>query len=360
MRSPTPLHAAALELGRRGVEIEEADAAELVAAYVARWPGLSERPELAALPLLVTLRGFHAGDARPHARGGALAAAALDPELEPLGRGPRLACLKEGVPAGELDALVEAYAAMGLEARVVHHAAVERASGRHGEGASHGAVAVARDRAALDAVVAAQRAYRSGDRSALLEVALLLGYPRCCVEAFAALPDAGDNLALERRPFLRAPAAALSTLLHRVGALRLAAHHPCSPDCAGSGALASAALDGLRARDERAAAWALGELGRPVLFLDHARRARLCGAWAGERFVVEELAPIGGVDWLGCDPARVVAITLRRDAVRLELATGGAEEIDAPAPLLTTPGAPLAGAARAAIAEEVGCAPGEE
>ena len=115
----------------------------------------------------------------------------------------------------------------------------------------------------------------------LRELGALLGYPPCCVEAFAAQPERGDDLynryAAAARTEGRGPwRASLNDTEHK-----LLAHFPCTYRCSASTAQAERLLDqlpelGLPADALRAA------LRGPVLYFDSAHRVHLEGEVEGE------------------------------------------------------------------------------
>jgi len=134
------------------------------------------------------------------------AAASLDREVDAVAAGVKPACLKEGIPGDESEGLVRAYVAMGLFAEVVSRHDLDEGSGRHRDGGSRAIVAVAREEATLRRLVESQRTMEAAhDRSRVAEVGRLMGFPPCCVAAFEARADRGDNLDLERAPFRTRP-----------------------------------------------------------------------------------------------------------------------------------------------------------
>jgi hypothetical protein len=224
----------------------------------------------------------------------------------------------------------------------------------HEPGDAFAIVAVAADEATLAEVRDAQRGHRSGDGGDPAAImGALMGYPACCVRAFAAQADRGDNLQNERLTLRRAPAATLHPLLNRLAHLRLVSHHPCSGDCAASVAVAEAVLARLAAMSPEAAAGVGAVLSEPVLFLDYERRVRLRGAFEGDAFVVEEAAPVGRGPgrWhgQGFDLRDLARVRLSPRGVSAALRDGRRVEIEASLPLLVVPGAPLAPAALAAL-----------
>lgn len=330
-------------LAARDRRLSDSDVLEAAVAHVLRWPGIEADPRAAFEPVEQALR--------LRTKGPRAATLCFDPEVELVAAGRKAACMKEGVPSERAPTLVRAYRAMGLAAGVAATHDLTPARDEHVAGRSLALVVVARDEPSLAAAIAAQRAHSSENRDrAVREMGDLMGYPACCVEAFAAQALRGDNLDNERATFLRAPGAALHPLLHRLGAARLVSHHPCAPNCSASVSIAELVLERLGALDQEAASWARAELVRPVLSLDYARRIVLDGAWREGVFEVTRASALDEPDRLGFDPSSLVRIRLARDHVELELTAGERRRVDARAPLLSVPGEPLAKAALAAIA----------
>ena len=85
------------------------------------------------------------------------------------------------------EALCRAYRAMSLVADIVELHGLAQGRDAHERGADFAIVAVAADQAALDEVLAAQRAHASAQGKAAVEaMGALMGYPTCCVQAFLA------------------------------------------------------------------------------------------------------------------------------------------------------------------------------
>jgi hypothetical protein len=278
----------------------------------------------------------------------------LDVELDGLLAGEKPAALKEAVPRAEVAGALARWRALGLAAEVVgEHGR------REGEGAIVGGdafvtVALARDAATLEEVLALQRAHVAGARSTpVREMGALMGYPECCTRAFLEQRERGDNLENERRPFRRAPSASLDARVHRVGRFRLVSHHLCAPDCAPSIAQASRMLARLSTREPARAELVARTLAKPVLFLDYERRLELEGRFEGPdapAFIVRSFAALGDGGWLGVDG--LDRIELDGGGVTLVAASGARRRVEAPMPLLTTPGQPLAAPALAALGAE--------
>jgi len=181
----------------------------------------------------------------------------------------------------------------------------------------------------------------------------LMGYPACCVRAFAAQADRGDNLQNERLTLRRAPAATLHPLLNRLAHVRLVSHHPCAADCAASVAVAEAVLGRLAAISPEAAEGVRAGLAEAVLCLDYERRVRLRGGFEGDVFVVSGAAPVGRASgrWhgQGFDLGDLARLRLSPRGVSADLRDGRHVEIEASGPILVIPGAALAPSALAAL-----------
>ncbi len=328
--------------------IPDADIVEVATRFVMRWPGLASAPSLAHLPVRAAIEAWGAPLSFLIDRLGP-AAAAFDPEIEALGVTAKVASLKESVRGADAEDMARAYRAMGLAAEVVLRHSMERTSGAHASGADHAVVCVARDEVSLAAVLSAQRSLAASrgaaNREAVRELGAHMGYPECCVAAFADLEDRGDNLANERAPFLRSPEAPLHPLLHRTGAVRLLAHHLCSPACAASIAFAERVVDRLRAADPDAPARLLALLRAPSLFLDYDRFASIEGAWRGPVFAIEGVIRTGRSTPFEHLLAPAITARLAPDAVTLGFADGAERAIPATRPLLVVPGDPITKAA---------------
>jgi MoaA/NifB/PqqE/SkfB family radical SAM enzyme len=338
---------AADRLGRLLPELPEPDLLEMVVRFVLRWPAFAEAPGLAALPILQALFAWGALPAEVLRVAGPTVAS-FDREVEGVASGTKEACLKEGVAREDAAPLVEAYRTMGLAAAICSAHALGGEDGRHLAGDSHAIVAVARDEATLAAVLRHQRGVEAGDAGQIAPMGARMGYPPCCTAAFLGERDRGDNLALESLPFRRHPERPLDPRLNRLGAVSLLSHLLCSPDCAGSIALAEGLLGVLARLDEGAPRRILEHLAAPVLRLDYRRAALLVGAWQGDRFRLDELRPFAGAP-LGIDHRRARSLRLRADGVIFDLDGEGPRLLPSPAPLLVEPGSPLAPAVRACL-----------
>jgi MoaA/NifB/PqqE/SkfB family radical SAM enzyme len=341
-------------LSSRDRMLMDADALEAATSFVLRWPGLAEVPEDAQLPFDQAIRAW-----APGCEGSAAATVGFDPEVDLVASGDKPACLKEGVPAAAALRLVRAYGAMGLSAAIVERHDVGGAGDVHRSGDRFAIVAVARDAATLAAVVDAQRAHHAREGAAsgserLATVGELMGYPRCCREAFAQQAERGDNLENERLTLLRSPGARVHPLLNRLARVRLISHHPCTADCAASIAIAREVLARCAAISPDAALWVQRELERPVLYLDYGRSLYVRGRFEGDAFLVDEAElvhrifhrRVGADDF---DPAKLASFTLRPSMVIAHQRDGRRFELSAPSPLLLIPGVPLPAPALAAL-----------
>jgi hypothetical protein len=333
----------------RACALVDADLIELAARLLTRYPGLGAVPEVASLPLREALRSWGALGASGPARVDA-ALLGIDTEIELVAHGAKRACLKEAVLRADADALCRAYRAMGFAAETVAIYGLTPSHDRHERGVEYATVAVARDQAAREEVLAAQAANANNPGGAAAEaVGALMGYPSCCVQAFLRQPARGDNLENERLTFRRGTEQELDPLLHRVGSVRVLSHHPCTPSCAASIALGERILELLAAIDAPATARARQRMERPVLFLDYRQRLELAGAWEGDRFRVDEAEVLDHPQDFPIDATTIAAIELSTDGACFTLRDGSRVEIRASFPLLTNPGGVLAPMARSAL-----------
>ncbi|MEI8256994.1 MAG: hypothetical protein WCJ30_15075, partial [Deltaproteobacteria bacterium] len=341
----------------RSCSLVDADVLEVATRFVMRYPGLANAPDVAVLPVRQALRAF--GGVGPNGRAEIDAALiGFDPEIALLASGEKRGCLKENVSREEAPGLCRAYRAMGFAADIVEFHGLDAGEDAHVRGADFAIVAVAADDAALAEVLTAQRAHGAAkSREAVEAMGALVGYPPCCVRAFLDQRTRGDNVDNERMPFRRAPGEALHPLLHRVAGVRLLSHHLCSPSCAGSIRIGEAIVRALEAIDPQATARVLQRLARPVLFLDYQRRLELQGSWEGDRFRVDRAHSLGEARHLGLDPSAISAIEVLPASVCFAMRDGSHREIAVSNPLLTSPGAPLAPSALAAIGGPISASP---
>lgn len=123
---------------------------------------------------------------------------------------------------------------------------------------------------------------RDQRRTVVEAIGHLLGFPQCCVRAYARQVEHGPTQDA-RATLARSGDVAPSPLLNRAGRFRLVEHHPCRHDCSASLALASEALARLRSVSARAADHALEHLGRTHLLLGDSA-FELTGSWTGDTF----------------------------------------------------------------------------
>jgi MoaA/NifB/PqqE/SkfB family radical SAM enzyme len=314
-------------------DLADADVLEIATQFVLRWPGLKDAPEVAHLPLIVAMRTWdvHPRDVATSLRAGVM----IDLELERIASGEKAALLKEGVLVTEASELVRAYVAMGFSAAVVETHDMDATGGSHTEGASHAIVAVALDDEVLTRVLTLQRARDTHAMGALM------GYPACCVEAFAAQPDRRDNLENERWTLRRSQGAVVDSRITRLGRVRLLSHHLCRVDCAESIAIADRALARVAQVSPEGAQWLEHALARPALFLDHARSAILEGTLTGSRFEVRAIETLPGRS-LGTPIDQIRALEVFADRVVIHTLEGERRVLRADRPLLVIPGVPFA------------------
>lgn len=336
-------------LGRQGGRAGGIDALELAEGAFEVHPALAEVADVAHLTVVQALAAWAAATGVLRATIGPRLAT-FDPEADAVRLGLKPACLKEQVPAGDVAGLGRAYAALGLRSREVSRYRLEARRGDHVPGDEMSIVAVARDGATLDALASRQGALRRArDPRLVVEVGELMGYPPCCAEAFARLDDQGDNLGNERRPFVDHPGERVDRRLSRLGALRLVSHHLCSPSCAPSARLAAALVEAMASIDPEGARGLERALAAPVLFVDYRRRARLTGAWQGDRFALEHVESLEDDPGFSQALAGATALSVDPAGVVVHHPTGE-RRIDGSFPLLVVPGEPLAPAAQAALA----------
>lgn len=338
-------------MSRPGQRPEEADVLEITAEYMQRWPGLANAPDVAHLPLAHTLDTK--GDPYTMAREGAAVLAAYDLELEGIRAGDRSACLKENVKAADAEGFIRAMRAMGFAAGVAGRHGFVAGADAHTAGSSHCVIAVARDDATLERAQAIFAAH-STDKGPgpIREMAVLLGYPACCAEAFATNPARGDNLENERAMFRRAPGAALDPLLNRYARTRLLSHFPCRPDCAESVTVAARVLERMGALSERGAEWTRAQLGTSVLFVDYERKALVRGRWEHGAYVIEQWTRYGD-EWQGVAASSIQAVRLRPNGLDFMLKDGATRALNADGAFIVEPGKPLSPESWKAMAAHV-------
>ncbi len=338
---------AAKRIGTVMPELNEADVLEMTTSFVLRWPAFAQSPDLAALPLLYAPLSWGPSPVDVIAVAGAVIAG-YDREVEAVAGGEKPACLKEGIRREDVEDLIRAYHLMGVAAQPVSTHALGSDDGRHGRGKSHAIVAVARDVETLNRVVEHQRKVEHRERAHIAAMGELMGYPPCCIEAFAGQSAHGENLELERAPLRAHAQTPLEPLINRFGAVSLISHLLCSPRCEASIDRARHTLDALARVDSAAVDSIVRHLSTPVLRLDYRRAAMLAGRWQEQRFLVQEIRPLASTDF-EIDTKLIRAIRLGRDRVIFELEGGGSHAVGANAPMLVEPGHALAAAVCAAI-----------
>jgi len=133
------------------------------------------------------------------------------------------------------------------------------------------------------AAILAARLQTEGDPSASLRaIGELMGYPRCCVEAFAAQTDRSNNTRNRYATAARTPdGGAWPWELNNLHTLLIPCY-PCSYACGAAHALAASALAAMDAAHPGARR-AIGErLARPALYFDHERQIVLHGEASGD------------------------------------------------------------------------------
>jgi hypothetical protein len=339
-------------LHNAGRMYSDADVLEAASRFIMRWPGLANAPDAAPLAFEQARRIFWGH--QPVRAPESVVLLGFDPEIELVATGDKRGCLKENIPAKSAPDLVRAYQAMGLHASIVTHHGLSQATDEHQAGNDYCIIAVAHDAASLEAVLAAQKEHRQGqgsDERVATVMGALMGYPECCVKAFLAQSSRGDNLDNERLTFRRAPTAPLSPLLNRFGSLRLISHHPCTPNCAGSIALAEKIMARIAVLDEAAATWLQAELRKHVLFPDYSRRVSLQGHWEGHEYLVDQAEALDDPRRLGAPLDGLRRIELRPDCALFRYANGNSSTVQGNAPFIVTPGEPLAPASLAQMGE---------
>lgn len=264
----------------------------------------------------------------------------FDVELEAVAAGVKPACMKEGLDPSATAALLATAAKRGLAADVVHrHGRTD--VGGHARGDAFATVAVARDASVLAEVQRLQRMHAVGASNTPVDaMGALMGYPACCIAAFAEHPTRGDNVENEKLPFRRSPSAVFDAHNNRLARARLISHHLCSPDCAASAALGRQLL---RLFPPALAEEVRSELSRPILFVSYELRAHVEGRFENDEFVATAMRPIDG---------ELPEYVLHASRLRLDetgIVADRDRRFDCLRPLLAVPGAALTAAAHAAI-----------
>jgi hypothetical protein len=180
------------------------------------------------------------------------------------------------VPANEVDALHAKYAGVTIVRREIT-LSVEHATGRRvyesdvGEKNAH--VFVSKDAALARR---AAQLWDEGSSRHALAIGELMGYPACCVAAFVALGERGNNAALTYVTAARSRA--LGAAFHAV--LNSAVRHviPCTPCSFGCTRAIAWAERVVNALPENVAKSLRRALARPVLYFDESRAIAFEGA----------------------------------------------------------------------------------
>lgn len=308
----------------------EANLLELVVALVTREPQLTGHPQAVAAWLRQRVQAWGADAARALCQLGGAELLADDPELQRLqSAAAKAACFKEGVPRGEVAALCEAFAAMGLSAAVVHHHGLPQHGGDHTAGEAFAVIAVARDRPTLAEAIALQQRLTGGDHTVVPALGALMGYPACCVGAFAAQSGHRDNLALELQPLRTSRGRRLRAELNRLSGVPLLSHHLCAVDCADSIGLAAETLQRWRLLHPLATEWVEARLRTPLLLVEGQAPLAVEAGWVADR--VQVAAILSRSDrgrWLARGDSVLasplgVAVVARAGAQAVEIAKWG-------------------------------------
>jgi hypothetical protein len=145
----------------------------------------------------------------------------FDPELAALELGLRRALKREAFDEDEARADLAWLTRHGLAVRRV--GAIDR-DGRR-------SMLAAREESALDALEALELSAQRGEASAVAELGAWLGYPPCCVDAFAALGPRDDALSFALRLADPREGPLPPELLVLSSGLALVSHLPCDPRC---------------------------------------------------------------------------------------------------------------------------------
>jgi MoaA/NifB/PqqE/SkfB family radical SAM enzyme/radical SAM superfamily enzyme YgiQ (UPF0313 family) len=262
----------------------------------------------------------------------------IDRELLQLRAGLRSLIKAERRTVAEAEATAEAYRAQGVLA------AVYRGPAGQGGAPPRAIAFVATTREALDEALAIEpslTAARDGRAALVLRMGALLGYPACCVRAFADAPDQDDPTHIAR--LSRRHVGPLPFELNWAAVtLRLFSHYPCAPDCAATASLARATLDAMHARAPAVAAAFERALRSVVLVQAADRFVALCGAQAepdGYRYD-DVLSPRS----LGIDPGALDRPLVRAFELEIaaRLAAGDRVRLRGTSLLFERAGAPVA------------------
>jgi hypothetical protein len=133
---------------------------------------------------------------------------------------------------------------------------------------------------------AARRAARlqaDGDpTAALAELGALMGYPPCCVAAFAAQPDRSNNTWNRYATVARTPPGPWYGELNNLSVM-LVPFFPCAYRCDAARAFARGVLEAMATTHPETTKRLCAHLSRPVLYFDHAHHVILDGGFEGGR-----------------------------------------------------------------------------
>lgn len=137
----------------------------------------------------------------------------------------------------------------------------------------------------------------------------LLGYPACCVQAFAAQADRSDN-SYNRYAIAARTAWGPGPWPPRLDdtSLKLLPHFACSYRCEGSRAQADALMAALEQEDAALASEVAAYLGGPVLYFDHDHQLRFDGAVSEGGVAYRSLA----IPWSASDAFSTLAGAIAR------------------------------------------------
>jgi hypothetical protein len=314
------IYQAANALHEHAPELTDADVLEATVRFVLRWPALGAAPRRAPRALILATAAWNVALDRAAREFGA-AALALNPWLAALAAGAIEVVARTDLDEATVAEAAAALAAMGF---VVAQVPGSQAAARL-------ARPIRPEATVLLVTRSAERLHGAVD-------------PECCVAAYRAGSHPARGLDDERAMLLRSPAEPLDPMLNRLGAIALTTHQPCSPSCAASRALAERLLATF---DPETRNGVMAALRRSVLALDDGRRAELEGIWRGDAFEVRASRPFRPHD--AAFAADLKRVQLETSGVVAERSNGVVERIDAPRPLLITPGETMTAEALRAI-----------
>ena len=161
---------------------------------------------------------------------------------------------------------------------------------------------------------AAARLQAEGDPSAgLSELGALMGYPPCCVAAFAAQRDRSNNVANRYQTFSRTAAPGPWPWLLNNTQTMLLPCFPCTYDCRAAETYARAALSAMERVHPGVFAAFSAVLGRPVLYFDDHDAVTLAGHLHGEEVRYEAASVSPGAS---AEVAALAAVICQGDTLR--------------------------------------------